>query len=189
MRSSRSAWRSEHLCSDFGLPRPARPESIEACDRAAKPGARALAAVRNAPDAQPFTPAAPRAVQQASFGKQLAYLATATTRCRTSLLTASMCNGTTQKAPIWRETSKCGAAADEFWSRAWLCNMSAGGSQMAGPVLDQPPETSFQRSESRRAAQSQFANATTKNPPHSAVPPFRGLHCSYRVFRGILRHK
>ena len=46
-----SAWRSEHCFSDFGLPRPARPESIEACDRAAKPGARA-AAVRNVPDAQ-----------------------------------------------------------------------------------------------------------------------------------------
>ena len=30
-------------------------------------------------------------------------------------------------------------------------------------------------------AQSQFANATMKKPPHSAMPPFRGLHCSYRV--------
>ena len=101
-----SAWRSEHLCSGFGLPRPACPESIEACVEQ-RSRARALAAVCNAPDAQARShPAAPRAAasEQAWLASSLSrYSRDARPRFLPTALASML---TDSKAPMWSETSK-----------------------------------------------------------------------------------
>ena len=74
-----SPWRS--LCKTE-LPRPARPESIEASNRAARPRARAGGRAQRAGCTGTCTPAAPRAAKASKLGLQAAYLGPVTTRRR-----------------------------------------------------------------------------------------------------------
>ena len=93
--------------------------AVEACvEQRSRP--RALAAVRNAPDAQarPRPPLRERYSEQALFANLL-------TRWRRDaapkfLQAASRCNRTTPTATDMSETSKLGAAADAFWLEARL---------------------------------------------------------------------
>ena len=184
MRSSRSARRGAP--NKFrSLPRPARPESIEGCDRAAEPSARARGRAQRAGCAGTST--RPRSAkccsEQAKASKGLN--SPASGRGAAMLRHSSDASLKITDCTLKAETRKCWARMETlFLARQLKLGFASRALEMAGPVLEQPPETSFQRSGSRRAAKTQAGPQWSKpatNTPALLLPTCRGLHCSYRV--------
>ena len=138
--------------------------------RSSSEAARALAAVRNAPDAQARPrPRSRRLQAKAScFGKQL-YLATVATRGRDF---CSRLAPLLEDLPLHAERRNqevLGADEDLFcWLGRLKLARTSPSSRNGSLVLGQPPETSFQRSESRRVAIGALNGRTQQTPPAPA---------------------
>ena len=193
MRSSRSARRgAPSTCALVGFGgfrgRRAR-RAIEAYDRAAKPRARSHGRAQRARCAGTSTPRSAKCCsEQAKASKGLN--SPASRRGAAMLRHSSAAVFSDAAGTLKAKTRKCWARMETLFSLGTLKQP-----RQARPHKTVDPSvislgrhlSSAMRAVERREASLQ--NATTKNPPHSTIPPFRGLHCSYRVLQGILRHK